>query len=393
MDPNQFSSKAPGRVLRTPKGYWSFIPNPLPPAGIDWSSSLVSALAEAERNLGRLASLADRLPSPYIIVRPFIRREAVLSSRIEGTRASIADLYHFESAQLSFLEDTADVREVHNYVRALDYGLERLKSLPVSLRLIREMHGILMEGVRGEHLTPGQFRRSQNWIGPPGSTIESASFVPPPVDEMHEGLGALEKYIHTPSDIPQLARLGLIHYQFEAIHPFLDGNGRMGRLLAVLLLIEWGLISQPLLYLSAFFEAHRQDYYARLLAVSQGGEWEYWLLLFLKGISSQSFDAMNRIERLGQLREAFQERLPSEWAAGRLQQTLDVLFERPILNIRQLATMLVVPYRTAQRYMERLEEAGIVREATGQRRNRLYRADEILQALEGENGDNRNHHG
>lgn len=381
MDPNDFSSSSPGRVLRTPKGYWAFIPNPLPPT-IEWSTPLISALGEAERNLGRLASLADTLPSPHILVGPFIRREAVLSSRIEGTRASLADLYHYESAQNSLFEDTSDVREVHNYVRALDYGLERSKTLPVSLRLIREMHGILMEGVRGEHLTPGEFRRSQNWIGPPGSTVESATIVPPPVDVMHQALDALEKFIHAPSDIPQLVRAGLIHYQFEAIHPFLDGNGRVGRLLVIMLLIDWGLISQPLLYLSAFFEAHRLDYYDRLLAVSRGGEWENWLLFFLKGISSQSLDAITRIERLGQLRTAYRERLRKERAAGRLLQTLDVLFERPILNIRQLEAALNVPYRTAQRYIERLEVIGILREVTGQVRNRIYRADEIIRVLE-----------
>ncbi len=381
MDPNDFSSMSPGRVLRTTKGYWAFIPNPLPPL-IKWSTTLISALGEAERNLGRLAGLADMLPSPHILVRPFIRREAVLSSRIEGTRASLVDLYHFESAQLSFFEDTSDVRDVHNYVRALDYGLERSKTLPVSLRLIREMHGILMEGVRGEHLTPGEFRRSQNWIGPPGSTIETATIVPPPIDEMHQALDALEKFIHAPSDIPQLVSAGLIHYQFEAIHPFLDGNGRVGRLLVILLLIEWGLISQPMLYLSAFFEAYRLDYYNRLLAVSQRGEWENWLLFFLKGISSQSLDAITRIERLEQLRNAYRERLRTERAAARLLQTIDVLFERPILNIRQLEAALGVPYRTAQRYVERLEEIGILREVTGHARNRIYRADEILEVLE-----------
>ncbi len=381
MDPNDFSSMSPGRVLRTTKGYWAFIPNPLPPL-IKWSTTLISALGEAERNLGRLAGLADMLPSPHILVRPFIRREAVLSSRIEGTRASLVDLYHFESAQLSFFEDTSDVRDVHNYVRALDYGLERSKTLPVSLRLIREMHGVLMEGVRGEHLTPGEFRRSQNWIGPPGSTIETATIVPPPIDEMHQALDALEKFIHAPSDIPQLVSAGLIHYQFEAIHPFLDGNGRVGRLLVILLLIEWGLISQPMLYLSAFFEAYRLDYYNRLLAISQRGEWENWLLFFLKGISSQSQDAITRIERLKQLRNAYRERLRTERAAARLLQTIDVLFERPILNIRQLEAALGVPYRTAQRYVERLEEIGILREVTGHARNRIYRADEILEVLE-----------
>jgi Fic family protein len=362
MNPNDFSNKSPGSVLRTPKGYWTFVPDPLPPQS-DWSVS-------------------DTLSSPHILVRPFIRREAVLSSRIEGTRASLADLYTYESAQLSFFEATSDVREVHNYVQAMDYGLERLKVLPVSLRLIREVHKVLMEGVRGERLTPGEFRRSQNWIGPLGSTIEGAAFVPPPVEEMHQALDALEKFIHTRSEIPQLVRAGLIHYQFEAIHPFLDGNGRVGRLIVSMLLIEWGLISQPLLYLSAFFEAHRLDYYDHLLAVSQHGAWENWLLFFLKAISSQSVDAITRIERLGRLRAAYQERLRTERAAARLLQTLDILFQRPILNTRQLEAALGVPYRTAQRYIEKLQEVGILREVTGRARNRLYRADEILQALE-----------
>lgn len=380
MDPNDFSSAAPGRILRTPQGYWAFTPNPLPPA-IDWSTALISALGEAERNLGRLTSLADTLPAPHILARPFIRREAVLSSRIEGTRASLVELYQYESAQQPFRQDSSDVREVHNYVRALEYSLRRVKSLPVSLRLMREMHGILMEGVRGEHLTPGKFRRSQNWIGPPGSSIERATLVPPPVDEMIQALEALEKFIHAPSDLPRMAHAGLIHYQFETIHPFLDGNGRVGRLLMMVLFIEWGLISQPLLDLSAFFEAHRSDYYDRLLAVSQRGEWENWLVFFLKGVSQQSLEAIRRIERLGQLRRAYVERLRTEQAARRLLQALDVVFERPILNIRQLEAALGVPYRTAQRYMERLEEIGILREASGQARNRLYRADEIVEAL------------
>ena len=381
MEPNDFSTTSPGRLIRTSKGYWAFIPNPLPPP-ISWSVSLITSLGEAERNLGRLSNLADTLPSPHILVRPFIRREAVLSSRIEGTRASLGDLFQYESTQLSFLENTSDVREVHNYVRAMDYGLERRKALPVSLRLIREIHGILMEGVRGDQLTPGEFRRSQNWIGPPGSTIQDATLVPPPADEMYQALDALEKFIHASSDLPQLVRAGIIHYQFEAIHPFLDGNGRVGRLLVALLFIEWGLISQPLLYLSAFFESRRLEYYNRLLAVSQRGNWEDWLLFFLKGVNSQSLDAVDRVERLGKLRTEFQERISTERAAPRLLQTVDVLFERPILNIRQLEAALEVPYRTAQRYIEKMVEIGILREVTGRLRNRMFLADEILELLE-----------
>jgi len=380
MDPKNFSNKAPGRVIYTPNGYWAFVPDPLPPA-IHWSGEMLNALSEAERQLGYLASLADTLPSPYILIQPFIHREAVLSSRIEGTRASLEDLYHFEARQLSFLEDATDVREVQNYSKTLNYGLERLSTLPISLRLMREIHGKLMEGVRGEYLTPGEFRRSQNWIGPAGSTINSATLVPPPVDEMHIALAELENFIHSASDLPKLVQAGLIHYQFEAIHPFLDGNGRLGRLLVTLLLIEWGLISHPLLYLSAFFETHRLEYYDNLLAVSQQGAWEKWLRFFLRGVSSQSMDATRRIERLGTLRTHYRELLSDERAGVRLLEALDALFERPILTIHQLENALGVPYLSARRYVEKLVKKGIIREITGHTRNRVYRADDILEAL------------
>lgn len=380
MDPKNFLNDAPGRVIYSSNGYWVFVPDPLPPT-IQWSSELLSALSEAEHHLGYLARLADTLPSPYILVQPFIRREAVLSSRIEGTRASLEDLYHFEARQLSFLEDASDVREVQNYIHALNYGLERLNTLPISLRLIREIHGKLMEGVRGEYQTPGEFRRSQNWIGPAGSTINSATLVPPPVDEMHIALAELEKFIHLPSDLPKLVRAGLIHYQFESIHPFLDGNGRSGRLLVTLLLLEWGLLSQSLLYLSAFFETHRLEYYDNLLAVSQHGDWERWLLFFLRGVSSQSMDATRRIERLGRLRDQYRDLLSSERSAVRLLDALDSLFNRPILTVHQLESALEVPYISARRYMEKLVEKGIVREITGHTRNRVYQAGSILKIL------------
>jgi Fic family protein len=381
MNPKDFRDSTAGKVVRTPKGYWTFIPRPLPPI-IQWSPKLISAVGVAERSMGKLDSLANTLPSPRIIVRPFVRREAVLSSRIEGTQASLGDVYVYEAAQLSYLEPGTDVREVHNYVKALEYGLERLGSLPVSLRLLREIHAVLMEGVRGEHLTPGEFRRSQNWIGSPGSTLETARFVPPPVDEMYTALGLMEKFIHEGSDIPPLVQNALIHYQFEAIHPFLDGNGRIGRLLAILLLIEWGLLSQPWLNLSAYFETHRPAYYDHLLSVSQRGEWENWLFFFLEGIEDQSIDAIVRIKRLQLLRRVYDERLSDERAAERLMQAVKVLFERPILSIRQLETAMGVPYRTAQRYIEKLELLGILREVTGRARNRLYQADEVLSAFE-----------
>src|SRR5258708_6538401 len=279
MNPKDFRNSDVGKVVHARTGYWTFLPAQLPPR-LDWSLQLVNALTDAERELSKLATLAGNYPFPRILIQPFMRREAVLSSRIEGTRASLVDLYNYESSQLSFLDAGNDVSEVFNYVRALDFGLERLKELPVSLRLIREIHAKLLENVRGGNLAPGKFRSTQNWIGPAGSTLNSATYVPPPVDEMQLALHALEKFIHTDTDIPVLARVGMIHYQFEAIHPFLDGNGRVGRLLIMLLLYGWELLPQPLLNLSAYFEHYRQEYYDRLLAVSQRGQWEEWLLFF-----------------------------------------------------------------------------------------------------------------
>jgi Fic family protein len=293
----------------------------------------------------------------------------------------LVDLYDFEAGQLELPEQPSDVREVHNYVRALNYGLEGLMSLPVSLRFVREIHKVLMEGVRGEQLTPGEFRRTQNWIGPAASTIETAPYVPPPVDEMLPALGALETFIHARSDLPPFVRAGLIHYQFEAIHPFLDGNGRIGRLLMILLFHEWELLPRPLLYLSAYFESHRPQYYDRLLAVSQRGDWEGWLRFFLEAVSTEAEDASARGAQLQTLREQHQSLLRGERAAGRLLRALDVVFEHPVLSVRQMEAALEVPFLTAQRYVEKLEQLGILREVTGRPRSRRYRADAILQAI------------
>ncbi len=307
MDVKAFQNSPSGRLIRTPADYWAYVPNPLPP-DIQWTPGLVAALSEADRALGELAGLGRSLPNPHLLIRPFLHREAVLSSRIEGTRATLSDLYAYEAAQLRLFELPSDVHEVHNYVQALEYGLDRLRSLPLSLRLIREIHARLMEGVRGELQTPGEFRHSQNWIGSPGCTLNDANYVPPPVDEMHKALHALEGFLYAPSELPPLIRLGMIHYQFEAIHPFLDCNGRIGRLLMTLLLCAWDLLPEPLLNLSAYFEAHRQDYYNLLLDVSQIGTWQEWLSFFLQGVSVQSQDAVVRAQRLQTLRKDYRAR-------------------------------------------------------------------------------------
>jgi len=381
MNPQEFSNSSAGKVIKTQKGYWAFMPNPLPP-DLRWSLEIVSALSEADRDLSRLNTMAGAFPFYKSLIMPFVRQEAVLSSRIEGTRASLVDLYAYEAGQLSFLEPADDAREVFNYVQALEFGLERVKTLPVSLRLIRELHARLMKDVLGGSLTPGEFRRSQNWIGPAGSTLENATFVPPQVDEMLAALDAMEKFIHARSQIPALVRTALLHYQFEAIHPFLDGNGRMGRLLIILLLHEWRVLSQPLLNLSVYFEAQRQEYYARLLDVNKKGAWEEWLLFFLNGISMQAINDTVRLESLLSLRIDYLDRTKAGRRQERLEQVLDLVFQRPVLNIRQVEAELGIPYMTAERCIERLVKLGILREATGKARNRIYRADEILAVIE-----------
>lgn len=379
MNPKDFTHSLAGQTVLTKAGYWAFLPAPLPPP-LEWPMELISELSEAERNLSKLATLTDVIPFPRLLIQPFMRREATLSSRIEGTRSSLIDLYAYESGQLSFIEPE-DAHEVFNYVRALDYGIERLKTLPVSLRLIREVHAKLMEGVRGGNLTPGEFRRSPNWIGPAGSTLVTATYVPPPVEEMLAALDRLEKFIHAESDIPRLARAAMIHYQFEAIHPFLDGNGRIGRLMVSLLLCEWGLLPQPLLNLSAYFEFHRQEYYDRLLAISQRGEWAEWLAFFLHGVRTQSEDSLVRVKRLQGLRAKYQDITTAQRNAARMEQVLDFIFTQPMFTLRQMEGVLKIPFAAAQRYVGKLADAGILREVTGFAKNRIFRADEIFKAL------------
>lgn len=381
MNPQDFVSTSTGQVIRSLKEYWAFIPAPLSPT-LNWTAQLVSLVGEAERALAELATIGKSFPAPHVLTSSFIRQEAVMSSRIEGTQATLEEIYQYE-AGVPATQPRSDAREVHNYVTALDYGLSRLSTLPVSLRFIRELHQHLMEGMRGELWTPGEFRRSQNWIGPAGSTLQSAPYVPPPVEEMMESLNQLERYIHEPSDIPPIARVGLIHYQFEAIHPFLDGNGRVGRLLIVLLLCQWELLPQPLLYLSNYFERYRGEYYARLLAISQQGKWEEWLTFFLTGVRDQSREATIRVQRLQSIRENYYLKFAGERKTTQLQQLVDFLIGHPIVTVSQVQTALKVrDFKTAQRYIAKLENVRILTEITGKSRNRLFRANEILKAIE-----------
>ncbi len=381
MKPASFTNSSTGRCIRTSTGYWAFLPAPLPPE-IPWTDKLVASLVEAERELGRLTELAGSFPFPRLLNQPFLRNEAVLSSRIEGTRASLDDLYKFETTQLSFFEQVDDVKEVFNYVKALEFGLERINSLPMSLRLFRELHAILMKGVRGSTLTPGEFRRSQNWIGPAGSTPDSAPYVPPPVEDMNEALSSLEAFIHSESNLPKLVRVGLIHYQFEAIHPFLDGNGRIGRLITILLMCNWGLIPQPLLNISAYFEEHRLEYYDHLLSISRKGTWEEWLIFFFRGMAEQANTGILRINRLRRIRSRLQTFVETDHNPERMGVVVDQLFTRPIFTIRQLESSTGIGYRIISIYVEKLEKAGVIHELTGYSRNRVFQADEISKAIQ-----------
>ncbi|MCE2483142.1 MAG: Fic family protein [Alphaproteobacteria bacterium] len=367
-----------GRTVRGAGGYSAFVPAPLPPPLV-WDEELVSTLSDADRAIGRLAGEGRRFPNPEIFIVPFLRREAVLSSRIEGTRTTLEELL---AAQAGAVVGVAseDLEEVVNYVDALEYGLERLDTLPLSLRLIREMHERLMRGVRGDTATPGEFRRSQNWIGPPGCALSEASYVPPPADALMGCLGALERFLHDHT-LPPLVHAGLAHAQFEAAHPFLDGNGRVGRLLITLLLVEREILPSPLLYLSAYFEASREDYYAHLLAVTQEGAWERWLRYFLRGVQVQAQDA---IERMGEI-----DRLLAEWQealvgvrTGRPEEVLRLFVGSPFRTVGGVAEALGMAYTTARRAIERLESAGIVSLVGAAKRNRIYCARDMLGVLE-----------
>jgi len=379
MNPKDFRSSSTGKVIRTPQGYAAFIPAPLPPLLV-YDDDLVLALSRADAALSELSGLGRHLPNPHLLIAPYVRREAVLSSRIEGTKASLSDLLLDEMENAASVpRDDDDVREVRNYVVALEYGIKRLRDLPLSLRLVRELHARLMKGVRGERATPGELRRSQNWIGPPGSTPATAPYVPPPPEHMQEALADWERFLHEREKLPDLIQCALMHEQFEAIHPFLDGNGRVGRLLITLFLIERGRLSQPLLYLSAYIEAHRQDYYALLQRVRTDGDWIGWLRFFITGVTETAGEAVRHAGRLMDLREKFRARLRDKPKALAL---LDQLFINPYMTVARAERILKVSNPTARQAVTLLQKNGMLDEISGRAWGRLYLAKPILRAIE-----------
>lgn len=379
MRRGDFTSPVPGTLADIGAGFVAFVPDALPPT-IVWDSALVQAISTADRALGELAGVGRTLPNPHLLIRPFVQKEAVLSSRIEGTRASLPDLLLFDIDPTNETE-VDDAREVRNYVTALEYGLQRIDRLPIGTRLLRELHEILLDGVRGDG-SAGELRRLQVHIGPT-KRMTDATFIPAPANEVPRLLSDLEKFIHSSPEIPALVRLAMIHYQFEAIHPFHDGNGRIGRLLISLLLSAEQLLPEPLLYLSAYFERNRDEYYRALREVSTRGDWRQWFLYFLEGVRQQSFDAIDTANRLTNLRASFHERLHTPRRTGLLHKLVDNLFVRPVITIPEAARILDITYRSAQQNVDRLVETRILRELTGQKRNRIFIADEIVRAIEG----------
>jgi Fic family protein len=361
-----------GRYVRQTTGYRAFIPRPLPPVPeITIDAEMQHWLSDADRALGRLDGSIQTLPNPDLFVMMYARKEAVLSSQIEGTQASISDLLKAE-ADLFGSRQNRDVKEVRNYIAAMNLGIQRLPELPLSVRLIKEIHERLMRGVRGQHQQPGETRRSQNWIGPSGSSILSASFVPPPHIEADAALNDLEKFIHLDDHLPLLVRIGLIHAQFETIHPFLDGNGRIGRLLITLFLYHRQILQKPVLYLSHYFKANQQQYYDRLQRVRDQGDWEGWLKFFLQGVGTVAGQATETARRIVALRESHRaiiiDRMGSSCAAAiRL---IEHLYKKPSTTVNSAKDLLGISYPNANNLIDKLCENEILFEVTGHSRNR-----------------------
>jgi Fic family protein len=378
MNPKDFRAANAGKVIRTPTGYAAFIPAKLPPT-LTYDHQLVISLSRADAALSELSGLGRHLPNPHLLIAPYVRREAVLSSRIEGTKASLSDLLIDEMEHSKDRTENDDVREVRNYVTAMEHGLGRLETLPLSLRVVREIHAHLMKGVRGDRATPGEFRRSQNWLGPPGSTIETAPYVPPPPDEMNDLLADWERFLHERGSFPDLIQCAIMHEQFEAIHPFLDGNGRLGRLLITFFLIERKRLAQPLLYLSAYIEAHRQDYYDLLQRVRTHGDWAPWIQFFLAGVTEIAIEAVGQAGRLMELRETFRAGLRDKAKALAL---LDELFLNPYMSVARAEEVLKVSNPTARQAVLLLQRKGMLQEITGRTWGKRYLAKPILDTIE-----------
>jgi Fic family protein len=370
-----------GKLITQPGGYKAFVPEKLPPdPPLRIESALQNLLSQADMALARLDGMGYFLPNADLFIAMYVRKEALLSSQIEGTQASLEDIFEYESGDKP--ENINDVAEVINYIRALNYGMDRLKTLPMSLRLIKEIHGVLMQGTRGGNKTPGEFRKTQNWIGPQGSTLKDARYIPPPPHEVVKTMGDLEQYIHKGRKLPVLIDCGLVHYQFESIHPFLDGNGRVGRLLITFYLYFREVLHRPLLYLSYYFKKNRQEYYDRLNMVRDKGDYEQWIAFFLKGVMETADSAVETSRKILELQTKhrnllWKKKLSSPLAVG----ILERLFQKPYVSVNDVAKEFSISFQAASTLVSQLEGAGILREITGKKRDKRFIYAEYITIL------------
>lgn len=375
--------KRSGEFVRQPTGYRAFIPCSLPPESpLKYDDELRNLLSEADRALARLDGITTVLPNPELFVGMYVKKEALLSSQIEGTQASLEGVLKFE-ADLTPSEDITEIKEVINYIKALDYGIKRLKNLPLSNRLIKEIHKILISGTRGSHKTPGEFRKTQNWIGPAGANLDEATFVPPPPDSVSELMSELEKFIHKKDDIPPLIKIALIHSQFETIHPFLDGNGRIGRLLITFYLYWRGILSHPLLYLSFYLKKHREKYYDWLMKVRLNGDWEGWIKFFLKGVAEVSDEATLSAREIIKLKEhlirtLIEKKIGSGYAVG----LIELIFFMPIVTSTEIQSKLGIKSKdTVNSLLKRFVELNILQEVSGKKRYKKYMFSKYIEII------------
>jgi len=373
-----------GRFVKQLTGYVAFEPSPLPPdPALRIDTAQMRRMSAADQALGRLDGLVKTIPNPDLFVAMYVRQEALLSSQIEGTQASLSEVIEFEAAEADDQESPVrDVAEVVNYVRAMNYGLDRIQELPLSLRLIREIHGKLLQDVRGSERPIGEFRTTQNWIGPEGCTLATASFIPCPPSQLQTALGSFENFLHDDS-FPPLVAAGLAHAQFETIHPFLDGNGRIGRLLITFFLCQRQILARPLLYLSGYLRRHRSEYYERLQTIRTTGDWEQWLTFFFNGVKEVADEACATAHKILDLKHQCETLVRTQGKGSpNMLRAIDILFRQPGVTARFLEKALNVRYITANNIIARLTEAGLLAEATGYKRNRRFLFRPYVQLFE-----------
>ena len=378
MSMDQLKNSPSGQLVPTVRGQSAFVPSPLP-RDIQLSMLLMHSLDEASSAVATLAGVGETIPNPHLLIRPFVRREAVLSSRIEGTQASISDLFRYEAS--GSRRPSGDVSEVANYVQALDHGLDLLEELPISVRLINQVHSVLMSGVRGGEKRPGELRDEQVWIGAPDAPIEEARYIPPPGNLVRDLLFDWERFVNESDALPALFKCAMMHYQFEAIHPYLDGNGRIGRLLITLFLCAKKILPTPLLYLSAYFERDRNAYYDQLFRLSATGDWESWIIYFLQGVAEQARDALLRVRRVRALQDQKRQALLERRESGNALRLLDELIASPVMTAVEAARLLDVTPAGARRILERLVQAGILDEFEDEW-PRLFVVTELLDVIQ-----------